>query len=266
MMKGVIFDIKRFSVNDGPGIRTTVFFKGCPLNCLWCHNPEGRSYKIQEVMGSHMIGYKSFACTETIGREITVNEVIDEIEKDRVFYEESNGGVTLSGGEPLFHFEFLFELLKTLKNKNIKIAVDTTGFTETEYLKSILEYVDLFLYDIKAMDDNIHFKYTGVSNKIIFDNLAFILNNGGNVIIRYPVIPGVNDSENDISLLRKFILKQNGKIKEIDFLPFHNIANNKYKKLNMDNTFKDTPSLNKADLVGLKSQFEEIGLKVKIGG
>ena len=175
MMKGLIFDIKRFSVNDGPGIRTTVFFKGCPLKCLWCHNPEGRSGNVQDVISSHMIGNKTFACSESIGREITINEVIDEIEKDRVFYEESNGGVTLSGGEPFFQFEFLAEILKNLKNKNLHIALDTTGYTNNENIIKIKEYVDIFLYDIKLMDDDLHIKYTGVSNNIILKNLKYLI-------------------------------------------------------------------------------------------
>jgi len=266
ILKGLIFDIRRFSTKDGPGIRTTVFFKGCPLICLWCHNPEGKISELQHVTRINKVGVYEFHNDETIGKRMTVDEVMIEVIKDAITYEESGGGVTFSGGEPLEQYEFLFELMKESKNKNLHTALDTTGYASPDTIQKIIDYTDLFLYDLKLMDDDEHIKYTGVSNESILNNLDYILERGKDVIIRFPVIPKINDTPENIFKMKDYIDKHNGIIKEIHLLPFHNIAENKYNKLKVVNAMKDVPNLYEKDLKTLKQEFESIGLKVKIGG
>jgi pyruvate formate lyase activating enzyme len=256
-LKGLIFDIRRFSTKDGPGIRTTVFFKGCSLNCIWCHNPEGRSCESQKAIRINKIGELEFPVEETIGKEMSVDEVMNEVIRDLI---------TFSGGEPFEQEEFLIALMTESKRNNLHTALDTTGYTSENTLQKVIEYTDLFLYDLKIMDNDEHLKYTGVSNKSILGNLGFIIKNGKEVIIRFPVIPGINDNEKNIQQMKKFIAGYNGCLKEIHLLPFHNIADNKYNKLKLVNTMKDVHSLRETNLKPLKEEFESIGLKVKING
>jgi pyruvate formate lyase activating enzyme len=171
--KGFIFDIKKYSINDGPGIRTTVFLKGCPLNCLWCHNPESRNMKPERISASsYSWNFYSQSCDpEIIGREASTNEIFGEIKKDIPFYEESSGGVTFSGGEPLLQINFLKSLLTICKTSGIHTAVDTSGYVPYANFETILSLTDLFLFDIKIVSEELHHKYTGVSNKLIMENL-----------------------------------------------------------------------------------------------
>ncbi len=263
---GLIFDIRRFSTNDGPGIRTTVFFKGCPLNCQWCHNPEGRSCEVQKATRINRIGEREFNVEEEIGKEMSADEIMKEIISDVIVYEESGGGVTFSGGEPLEQPEFLLELLKIAKRNNLHTALDTTGYAPRETLEKVIELIDLFLYDLKLMGDTEHIKYTGVSNTVILENLEHILQRQKNVIIRFPIVPGVTDSEKNIHLMKEFFVKHNGSLKEIHLLPFHNIAGHKYNKLKLVNNMKGIASLKEKDLLPLKEEFESIGIKVNISG
>jgi pyruvate formate lyase activating enzyme len=265
-LNGIIFDIKRFCTNDGPGIRTAVFLKGCPLNCWWCHNPEGRSCEIEKAVRVNKIGNMEFYDDEEIGREATVEDVMDEVIKDSLVYEESGGGVTFTGGEPLFQFEFLEELLIESRLRKIHTALDTSGYTSKENIKGILDLVDLFLFDIKHLEDSEHIKYIGVSNALILENLRFILEHGKKTIIRFPVIPGFNDSRINIDKLKALISLYKESIHEIHLLPFHNIADNKYRKLNTMNKLKDVRSLQQKDLLPLQDELVKLGLKVKIGG
>ena len=184
-MKGVIFDIKRFAVHDGPGIRTTVFLQGCPLGCWWCHNPEGQR--------------------NNAGNKVSVAEVMDEVIKDSIFYEESNGGVTFSGGEPLHQSGFLSELLKGCKKEGFHTCVDTSGYATKESIDLIMDDTDLFLFDLKHTDDTVHRKYTGVSNSCIIDNLKYLAGKKKEIILRFPVIPGINDSTDNISEMLKLL-------------------------------------------------------------
>ena len=173
-MTGVIFDLKKFAVHDGPGIRTTVFFKGCPLKCRWCHNPEGRHPELQAAFrGTRNTGEKSTDTTKDamIGRTVSVQQLMREIKKDEIFYDQSGGGVTFSGGEPMMQIDFLFEILTACRKEGIATAVDTCGFTSYENFTRILPLVDLFLYDIKLIDDRTHKKYAGQSNRVILENL-----------------------------------------------------------------------------------------------
>jgi pyruvate formate lyase activating enzyme len=197
---------------------------------------------------------------------MSANEVMKEVLSDAIVYEESGGGVTFSGGEPLEQHVFLLELLKISKENNLHTALDTTGYTSPEILENVIELTDLFLYDIKLMDDEEHIKYTGVTNKGILENLEHILLKKKDVIIRFPVVPGVTDSEKNIRCMKEFIGKQNGYLTEIHLLPFHNIADHKYTKLNAVNNLKGVASLKEKDLLPLKKEFESTGLKVKISG
>jgi pyruvate formate lyase activating enzyme len=269
--KGLIFDIRRFSVHDGPGIRTTIFFKGCPLSCWWCHNPESRLKEPEISIKSIRLDDKIYRHKETTGLEMTVKEVISEIGKDRIFFDESNGGVTLSGGEPIFQPEFLDELLRELKQQNYHVALDTCGFAEQMEFEKILPFVDLFLFDIKLIDDTEHIQYTGVSNQQILKNLHFLFENQKNVIIRFPIIPGITNSPKNIAAI-KSVLKHSPVHQftsspiEIHLLPYHSIAKKKYRRFLFENKMPDVKDMRKEDLIQLKREFEESGFSVKIGG
>jgi len=205
VIKGLIFDIKRFAVHDGPGIRTTIFFKGCPLSCRWCHNPESRSDTLQCSTKHLKLNGEAFEQEEITGKETAVQELLDEIERDRIYYEESGGGVTLSGGEPLFQPDFCVALLRDLKKAGLHTALDTTGYAEQEVIRKIMPYTDLFLYDLKLMDDEEHQKYTGVSNNVILENLEYLVEEGKDVIIRFPIIPGITDKPSNINTIIDFL-------------------------------------------------------------
>ncbi|MCD6564581.1 MAG: glycyl-radical enzyme activating protein [Bacteroidales bacterium] len=265
-MKGLIFDIKKFALHDGPGIRTTVFLKGCPLNCLWCHNPESRCFDTESYIRVDKLDGKSFNKQKTIGNWMTVEEVIIEIEKDKMFYEESNGGVTFSGGEPFAQYEFLTGLLIVCRKKNIHTTVDTTGYIKREQLNKIHKLVDLFLYDLKHMDDKLHKKYTGVSNKLIIENLKWLSNRKSNIKIRFPVVPGYNDSEKNIDLMRFLLENLYPDVRHIDLLPYHKMAGSKAKRLGLKQQVGGIEEPDARKLGYIRKKFEEIGFTVGIGG
>jgi pyruvate formate lyase activating enzyme len=252
-VNGVIFNIQRFSVNDGPGIRTTVFMKGCHLGCGWCHNPEGRLFP--------PFGLNN----EVIGRTVETEELFTEIEKDRVFYEESGGGVTFSGGEPLAQPEFLKRILKKCSESGIPAAIDTSGYAHKTLFKQILPFTGLFLYDIKLADPVQHLKYTGVSNTEILENLDFLLNKDANVIIRIPMIPEITATGDNIGSIIKLLGKYPVK-PEINLLPFHKIAENKYKKFGIINIMAGIKKLPETEMQEYRNLFESNGFKTKIGG
>ena len=248
-MKATIFEIKRFAVHDGDGIRSTVFFKGCPLRCVWCHNPEGLSAAPQIAKYAH----KCISCgacrkndftpedclgeaTFLYGKEVTVDELLPILLEDRDFYETSGGGVTLSGGECLMQAAFCAELLRELKKEGIRTAVDTCGFVSKEALDAVTPYTDIFLYDIKAYDEEVHIRCTGVSNKRILDNLEYLDSLGKAVEIRIPYVPGYN--ANQMEKIAVFLSKFKNIIK-IRVLPYHDYAGSKYKALSLQNTLPD---------------------------
>ncbi len=262
--KGIIFDIKKFAVHDGPGIRTTVFFKGCPMHCWWCHNPE--SHKIEpETITRKVVTSSSKACyekKEVIGREVITEEVMKEIEKDLIFYEESKGGVTFSGGEPLFQPEFLIDLLKKCKKRGIHTTLDTSGCASKIELLKIIGLVDLFLYDLKFVDEEKHLHYTGESNNQILDNLKTLAKKGKKIIIRIPIIPTVNDDQNTINQFGELLSTID--ILRVELLPFHKIGEEKYLQLNKVNRMKDIQKPTKEHIEAIKESLEKFGLKVKV--
>ena len=265
-MKGLIFDIKRLALHDGPGIRTTVFLKGCPLNCLWCHNPESRCFDTELYMHIDKLEGKVFKKQKEIGYWMTVNEVMEEIEKDKIFFEESGGGVTFSGGEPFMQYEFLTGLLIACRNRNIHTALDTAGYIRREKLESGHKLVDLFLYDLKHMDDKLHKKYTGVSNKLIIENLEWLSNRKRDIVIRFPVVPGYNDSEKNIDLMKSLLEKLYPDVKHIDLLPYHKMASSKAERLGLKQQVYEIEEPDPAQLESIRKKFEETGFIVRIGG
>ena len=263
-MKATIFDIQKNSFVDGPGIRTTVFFKGCNLRCKWCHNPESQSFdkqmmfykdkctgcgKCREVCPNHLQScdfcgkcelYCPAEARKICGREYTADEVLAEVIKDKAFYHNSNGGVTFSGGECMLQIEFLTEILKLCKENGIHTAVDTAGNVPWDYFKRILPFTDLFLYDIKVFSKEKHEKYTGVSNELILNNLKFLFESGTKIWIRIPIIPTVNDSEEEMKKIKEFLSPY--KPQKIELLPYLRMGENKYSALNMPVTKFDVPN------------------------
>jgi pyruvate formate lyase activating enzyme len=263
---GIIFDIKRFAVHDGPGIRTTVFMKGCPLSCQWCHNPESMSAAICTVPKTVRIGEKSFTENETVGREMTVEQVMKELRKEQIFMEESGGGVTFSGGEPLQQADFLLEMLVACTAEKMHAAIDTSGFTNWKMLENVAQYTDLFLYDLKLIDDNLHKTYTGVSNKLILEHLEKLLKMGKKVRIRIPIIPGITFTNENINQTVAYLSGLKFSIEGVDLLPYHNTASHKYERFGMENKLGELKTIIKTDLVETKRKFEKAGFEVKIGG
>lgn len=297
----MIFDIKRYAIHDGPGIRTTIFFKGCPLNCIWCHNPEGKARDqefmwrkercigcrdCQNICAKNAISFSDDsilldkrkcdlcgACVDAchsqalnlVGKNMTAAQIIKEIEKDMVFYDESRGGATFSGGEPLMQPRFLHSLLKACKELGIHTAVDTCGYANSQVLSKINRHVDLFLYDLKVINDEKHMKFTGVSNKLILENLKKLSHNGQKIIVRFPLVPGVNDDEKDILELGAFLSSLKS-VKKLSILPYHKAGFEKLKRLKKPtDSFFMSRSPSADTLSEIQEKLRKFGLKIQIG-
>lgn len=266
-MKGLIFSVKRYSVHDGPGIRVTFFMKGCPLSCLWCHNPEGISPYPETVMRTNKIGNREFNTDEVAGTYYTVESVLEILERERVFMTHSMGGVTFSGGEPLMQYDFLLEALMACKAKGYHTAIDTSGYSSSANYRSIIPFTDLFLFDIKHLDDAKHFETTGVSNTLILENFKLLTQCGKDIMVRIPVIPGINDNRDYLERLKEFLIEtKTGSVRSINLLPFHKIGASKYKRFNIPYRMQGIEPPDKEKMQSLKEFFIETGIKVKIGG
>jgi pyruvate formate lyase activating enzyme len=266
-MKGLIFSVKRYSIHDGPGIRVTFFMKGCPLRCVWCHNPEGICPSVETVTITQKIGEREFKSLENAGEYYSPENILNILDKESVFISQSGGGVTFSGGEPLLQSEFLRNALKLCKEAGYGTAVDTSGYSSIENFKSIIPYTDIFLFDIKHLDENRHIEATGVSNKLILDNYRLALQSSKDLFLRIPVIPGYNDDSDYLERLRHFISKsKTSSLKKINLLPFHKIGLSKYKRFNIPYLSNEIKPPSKERMMELKEFFEESGVKVKIGG
>ena len=266
MVKGLVFEIRRFTVHDGPGIRTTVFLKGCPLSCHWCHNPESRNPLPETTLRKLKLENKIFTEEEVSGKWMTADEIMTEAMQDKIFYDESGGGITISGGEPTLQQEFLTVLLKEIKQNGLNTALDTCGYTEWENLEKSAKYVDLYLYDLKLMDESLHIKHTGVSNKLILENLKRLAALGKEIIIRIPVIQGISDSDENFRTMALYLEPIRNRISEIHLLPFHRSAESKYKRMGIRNFMENTANMPKEALAGRKLELGSLGFKVKIGG
>lgn len=301
MTTGIVFDIKKFSIHDGPGIRTTVFLKGCGLRCWWCHNPESQR-PTPELMLRPDLCIRCGACVtvcpqaavvpdgggfitdrarctqcgtcatvcyadarEMVGQEMTVDAVMAEILRDSVFYEDSGGGVTFSGGEPLLQGDFLLALLKACKAHGLHTAIDTCGHAPTETLHRIRSYVDLFLYDLKLMDDTRHREVTGVSNQRILENLRMLDSHGHKIILRIPLIPRINDDVYNIYQMAQ-LARGLSSLERIDLLPYHKIGQDKYARIGRINPMPKTEPLTETQVNAVAQQLRDCGLNVNIGG
>ncbi len=271
--KGILFDITRNSFVDGPGIRTTVFFKGCNLRCAWCHNPESQSFAPQMMFykdkctgcgmckakcpnhleNCTLCGVCELYCMadarKICGKTYSVEDVLKEVIKDKSFYEHSDGGVTFSGGECMLQTEFLVALLKASKEAGLHTAVDTAGHVAWDKFEQVLPYADLFLYDVKSMISENHKEYVGVGNELILENLSKLLEIGAKVWIRMPVIGGVNDTQEEILALKEFLRKQKTTPEKIELLPYHAMGEHKYTGLGMDVRKFEVPSKEKMEIL-----------------
>lgn len=292
--KGVIFNIQKFSINDGPGIRTVVFFKGCPLKCKWCANPESQNVKVEmlwdknkcihcnhcvDICSNKSIYFKDgmlkfdhkkydgdkrfvIECKKnaiSIEGEIkSVREVMEEVIKDMPFYEESNGGITLSGGEVLTQSKFSIELLKSAKEYGINTCIETTGYAPKSVFSQVIKYTDYILFDLKHYDNYKHIEGTGVSNEIVLKNMKYAFSMGKDILPRIPVIPMFNDTLIDAKGLSN-TLKDIG-IKKCQLLPFHQFGENKYQLLGMKYEYQNVKALHEDDLRDYIEVFIENGI------
>lgn len=298
---GIVFDIRSFSIHDGPGIRTTVFFKGCPLRCRWCHNPESQSPAAELILHPSLcIGCGACVaacpqgaislnghgpvtdrarCTDCgvcaavcyadarslVGQAMSTAEVLARVEQDRIFYEQSGGGVTFSGGEPLMQPDFLLALLRGCKERGFHTVLDTCGFAAPETLARVREDVDLFLYDLKVVDEARHREVTGVSNAVILENLQALSRAGCEIVLRVPVIPGVNDDDDALEQLGRFAADL-PHLARVDLLAYHRAGIEKYERLDRPYELMEAqpPSVERMDEIA--ARLRALGLSVTIGG
>ena len=261
MTEGTIFKVKKYALHDGPGIRTTVFFKGCPLSCRWCHNPEGIDPRPQTMSRRTSSG----EIDETVGTVIGVDALIKEIEKDVLFYDESGGGVTFSGGEPLSQPQFLHAVLAGCNHREIHAALDTSGFAPPAVVDRILPGLQLVLFDLKIMDADQHHRFTGVSNRIVLENLKRIADSQTPVRIRVPLIPGITDGEDNIGKIARFAGTLRT-IQGVDLLPFHRIGEEKYRRLGLTDSMTGIAPPAPERVQAIKNRFESAGFNVSMGG
>lgn len=279
MEKAIIFNIQRYSLHDGGGIRTVVFFKGCPLKCPWCSNPESQKFKLEIMRKPNLcIKCSSESCAKCtmipdkcptgaldyIGKEYTVEEVVNEVKKDIVFYDTSEGGVTLSGGEVLAQPKFALELLKRLKEFSINTAIETSGQGDTEKLLELAKYLDLILFDLKIMDKEKAKDILGADINLIKNNMKELVKGKHQVIPRIPLIPGYTIDDGNISEIIDFV-KELG-LKEIHILPFHQYGSKKYEYLGKDYSLLDIKPPFEEEVNEIKIKMEQEGLRVFIGG
>lgn len=256
-VKGRIFDIQRYSIHDGGGIRTIVFLKGCPLRCKWCCNPEGQHYNVEKMT----LGGKE----KIVGQDVTVGEIIDIVERDRIYYRRSGGGLTLSGGESLTQPDFAVALLKTAKERGINTALESTGFADFSVISRYLPYLDLYLMDIKHMNSAKHKEFTSQPNELILENAKKITDAGARLIVRTPVIPTFNATKEEIGEIAKFASSLKG-VTQMHILPYHRIGTDKYKGLNRDYSLTGIEPPSKELMNELLEVVNSYGLKGQIGG
>ncbi len=250
-MSGFISNIQRFTIHDGPGIRLTVFFQGCPLSCWWCHNPEC-------IPDAH---YNSGFAVKEIGER----PLLEEIKKELLFMDESGGGVTFSGGEPLMQPVFLRKMLTLCRAEEIHTAVDTSGLAPQKVFDELVDLPDLFLFDLKVIDDTLHRKYTGVSNRQILKNLARLNDRKKGVILRVPLVPGITDTEKNITDILSLLSGMPG-LRKINLLPYHAMAESKYIRLNIPFKLSGIRTTDEVRNYEIKETFTRAGFDARLGG
>jgi pyruvate formate lyase activating enzyme len=295
---GLIFDIQRFSLHDGPGIRTIIFLKGCPLHCSWCANPESQ-LPYPEIIYNEEICIKCETCIDVCphravvkknnqivmirslcqhcgncsqncptkamqlkGKKMSIDQIMNIVEKDKEFYKTSRGGVTISGGEPLFQANFLKKLLEECHIRDLHTVVETAGFASWSSIKAIIPYTDIFFYDLKIMNNDKHLQYTGVQNDLILNNLTKLQKETNQIVIRIPVIPGINDDDENVSLLTNFLKKI--RFKKIDLLPYHFYGEKKYKMLGRSYALNFLEKPTKNAISQYRNRLRKLGFKVEI--
>ena len=244
---GIVFDIKRGGVKDGPGIRTSVFLKGCPLRCIWCHNPESQAAEIQRAVTTD----------EVCGREMSVEAVMAEVLRDAVFYRTSGGGVTFTGGEPMLQFDFLKALCAAARAAGVHVAVDTSGFAPWEQFAELVPLVDLFLYDLKCMDSERHARFTGVPNELILENLRRLDAVGAKIWVRCPLVPGLNDSDSDLAAIRAFADTLHH-MEKLEICPYHPLGLEKCTKFGLEPRYAEKAQPTSADLARWRAALEKL--------
>lgn len=256
-VKGRIFDIQKYSIHDGPGIRTIVFLKGCPLRCKWCCNPEGQKFEIHDM---NFAGKKKI-----VGEDVTVREILDEVKKDMPYYMRSGGGLTLSGGECLGQPEFAVSLLAAAKSVGISTAIETTGFSKWEIIREYLKVTDHVLMDIKNIDNEKHKHFCGQSNELILENARRIAENHKDLTIRVPVIPTFNDTEAEISAIAEFAKTLPG-VTKLHLLPYHRLGKDKYDGLGREYELDHLDLIPQEKMEKLLEVAKKSGLNCQIGG
>ncbi|WP_456376084.1 glycyl-radical enzyme activating protein [Lutibacter sp.] len=302
MHTGLIFDIKKYAINDGPGIRMTVFFKGCNLTCKWCHNPESMSPKVQKMYNAtkcigavkcldncpndalkmtgngvvtnydacNLCGKCAEVCPtkafEMLGQQVSISDLMQKIDNEAIFFDKSGGGVTFSGGEPLMHSEYLLQALKECGKRYYHRVVDTTAFAKQEVLLEVAKHTELFLIDLKVMDSKKHKEFTGVGNKKIVSNIVALAKTNCEIIFRIPLIKGVNSDKKNIGKTANFINSLEGNRNQINLLPYHNIAENKHVKLGNSSNFSNFETPSPEEINKVISIFKSYGIIATVGG
>lgn len=299
--RGIVFDIERFAVHDGPGIRTLIFLKGCPLSCLWCENPESQAMHPQLMfypdkcigcgdcvpvcpngannIENNRIHYDRSQCVnclkcvevcpsrarERCGVSMTVDEVMEVVAKDRAFYERSGGGVTLSGGEPLVQIPFIENILKICRDDGVHTAIETTGYAGWDGLSTVIQYADLILFDVKQMDPQVHRRTTGVGNELILHNLKRIDAAAVPILARIPLVPGYNNQDENIIRTAEFLTGLRH-VQAVHLLPYHNLGGYKYRLLGIRYDLEDLEKPDDEEIKRVTALFESYDLKVVVGG
>ena len=300
----LVTNIQKFSIHDGDGVRTTVFFKGCPLKCVWCHNPETQRFYAEMMLdedkcvhcgmceqicpnGAVMMTdgrpyldrnkcthcgkcekFCTAVCRENVGREYTVRELMKELVKDRMFYEDSGGGVTFSGGEVMsMDMDFLLAVAKQLMKEDITLTIDTCGYTEYENFEKILPYVDTFLYDVKVMDPGLHKQYIGVDNELILENLIKLSKDGGRIYIRIPTVKEVNGNDANMQATIDFLKDNDIRVAQVNLLPYHDTGSGKYRRIGQEYEGTELHAPDKDEMEHFRKMFIDAGYtNTKIGG